>query len=158
MKLSRFFNDLLIFCFRPARGAWIETAEAPRDCILRLSFAPHAGRGLKRQQSWLYFLRLQPFAPHAGRGLKQPINGPLRTEISFRPARGAWIETPAVSRSTCGEHFRPARGAWIETVDYLNKAGRRAPFAPHAGRGLKLTCAVWSEMIRVLSPRTRGVD
>ena len=97
------------------------------------------------------------------------------------PARGAWIEILAscIIRRNCGSP--PARGAWIE-IGYqaydLLKAHCRPPHGgrglkskgekgatgeqggrpPHGGRGLKSCSAWWANMLRIVAPRTGGVD
>ena len=85
--------DSRVCSFRPARGAWIETASRQPDAHQVPAFAPHAGRGLKHAVLPSPVGVYSAFAPHAGRGLKPRGAFTCPARYRFRPARGAWIET-----------------------------------------------------------------
>ncbi len=120
LKQARDKRDTFPFRFRPARGARIETSTGLSHISSMTAFAPLAGRGLKLDWFSLTIPCQLPFAPLAGRGLKQYCGcGPD-------------------DRNT----FRPARGARIETAHRFARPQRHGAFAPLAGRGLKPLVAV----------------
>ena len=73
-------------------------------------------------------------APHGARGLKRFSKRRGWREAKSRPARGAWIETLALTVAPLALMSRPARGAGIETAEGTDPLSRRR-VAPRTGRG-----------------------
>ncbi len=76
-------------------------------------------------------------APQGARGLKFFMVPSLYPRRSSRPARGAWIEIPALPPRTAARPSRPARGAWIEIVVEAGTMSNLVGRAPQGARGLK---------------------
>jgi len=53
------------------------------------------------------------------------------------PRAGAWVETSALSSTSCACRVAPRAGAWVETALYLH-GGVSVPSHPVRVRGLKL--------------------
>ena len=80
--------------------------------------------------------------------------------LSFRPARGARIETMRKITGHVGSvpAFAPHAGRGLKRSSSGGSQERQQTFAPHAGRGLKLCYGASSLWHQTLSPRTRGAD